>query len=355
MYDPPPMKGPVLAVVRFTLLGCLAVAAGFAATEGVLRLLGFAEDSSHSIRVAYDLSGESVGAFKPNLDVSVSWPPEMAYRMRTNSLGCRGPEPRAVDAPAIVCVGDSRTFGLGLQDDETWPALLDARLAAAGTPRPVLNQGCGHLHIEDEREYLARALKRLKVGVVVFMTAADGYLDAPEPSGETPHQNAKRHEERRRKRFSRVVEDLALYRARTLTKLWRERQTLVGRGLFPPDFSNGDIFVPDDLKATLRERFRGQAKLLKEEAEKAGAKFVFMAWPEVRAARGGAPEFRAPWARTVADELGCTTVDLHGALLAARDPTSLLQLPWDLHPSRRGMDLIAAEVQKVLEREGMLR
>ncbi|MBL1096272.1 SGNH/GDSL hydrolase family protein [Streptomyces coffeae] len=60
----------------------------------------------------------------------------------------------------VVAFGDSITdgFGSGNDTDQRWPDLLAERLAAAGTPRPVLNSGIGgNLLRHDSRWYGERA------------------------------------------------------------------------------------------------------------------------------------------------------------------------------------------------------
>lgn len=44
-------------------------------------------------------------------------------------------------APVIVCLGDSITAGYGLREDQSYPALLQARLQAMGLPWRVVNAG----------------------------------------------------------------------------------------------------------------------------------------------------------------------------------------------------------------------
>ncbi len=65
-------------------------------------------------------------------------------RAHVNSLGIRGGELRAAPANRILVLGDSHTFGVGLRDDETFPAQLERHLAglAAGDVE-VLNCGVG--------------------------------------------------------------------------------------------------------------------------------------------------------------------------------------------------------------------
>ena len=52
-------------------------------------------------------------------------------RVRINGLGFRGPE-RTAEKPhgafRVICLGGSNTYGLGLADDETWPAQLEREL-----------------------------------------------------------------------------------------------------------------------------------------------------------------------------------------------------------------------------------
>ncbi len=71
-------------------------------------------------------------------------PGEFAVRFAINSKGLRSPE---IDYPRtgrerVLAIGDSFTFGIGADDDETWPALLDAALGA-GSPSEfeTLNAG----------------------------------------------------------------------------------------------------------------------------------------------------------------------------------------------------------------------
>lgn len=77
-------------------------------------------------------------------DGNVNTAVPQAFRVSTNSHGLRG----AALAPSgtrkrILAVGDSTTFGLGVNDEEAWPAQLQ-RLLNARSPEPhyeVLNAG----------------------------------------------------------------------------------------------------------------------------------------------------------------------------------------------------------------------
>src|SRR5262249_23625744 len=76
-------------------------------------------------------------------------------RVRIDSLGLRGDEPPSGEAVHVLCVGGSTTECLYLDQDETWPALLQARLSAV-RPTWVANAGrSGHstrehvVHVEE--------------------------------------------------------------------------------------------------------------------------------------------------------------------------------------------------------------
>lgn len=51
------------------------------------------------------------------------------------------PAPVAEKGPLVIFLGDSLTAGLGLPEEQAYPALLDHRLNAKGTPVRVLNAG----------------------------------------------------------------------------------------------------------------------------------------------------------------------------------------------------------------------
>ncbi|HEB53493.1 MAG TPA: hypothetical protein ENI87_09590, partial [bacterium] len=60
---------------------------------------------------------------KPNLDVSIG-----RFRLRTNSLGLRGPDVAVPKPPGtfrIVMLGDSVTFGWGVDDEVTFARRLE--------------------------------------------------------------------------------------------------------------------------------------------------------------------------------------------------------------------------------------
>lgn len=72
---------------------------------------------------------------KPNLQLDLG-----SFRLRTNALGCRGPEIARGKPPGvfrIVVLGDSVAFGWGVDDEVTFVRRLEAEWNAAHPQRPI--------------------------------------------------------------------------------------------------------------------------------------------------------------------------------------------------------------------------
>jgi lysophospholipase L1-like esterase len=114
---------------------------------------------------------------------------EFSYRVRTNSLGFRDRE-FAVKKTAkvrILAIGDSFTFGFGVEGNQAWPKVLEARLRAAGEDVEIANLGRPG---SSPRGYAAVAEKAIPVlkpdFVIVAMLQGDdlGQLALP-PGGDS--------------------------------------------------------------------------------------------------------------------------------------------------------------------------
>jgi lysophospholipase L1-like esterase len=80
----------------------------------------------------YTRDPDLLWTLKPNATIHL--PDAGLGNIKTNSRGLRGPElpgPKEPGEYRVLCLGDSVTFGLGLADEETWPARLAAALGRA--------------------------------------------------------------------------------------------------------------------------------------------------------------------------------------------------------------------------------
>jgi lysophospholipase L1-like esterase len=346
-------RGVLRMVMRLAGGAILAGLVSLCCVEACLRAMGFPSGFARSIRSAYDLDEQTIGPFRAGAKVQVTWPPETAYEATFNSLGCRGPEPRDVDKPAILCVGDSLTFGLYVNDEETWPFQLDRRLQEEGLTRPVLNLSSGHLLPEDELYYIKRALDALdNVGIVILLLPSGGFIDPVDRLSETPHQKSKERELSRRNWFRRFYHDLAVYEARTLIRLWRGRLVAQSRQPGPVDFQF-DEGIRSGISPELRERYHKEIAEIQAVVEENGALFVLASFPDTTI-QGEEIIFETPWSAGIASDLGCPYVDIYQAFQAEEDKNSLLLLPYDLHASHKGNAVVAETVMNTLKKGGYL-
>jgi len=105
--------------------------------EKGLEQAGFPCRSIHSIsQTDYE---KLPGMYHPNTDIVVSKVRGLPHRVRINSLGFRGPEVSLGAArPRVLFIGDSFTYGDGVDEESTLPAHVARRL---GRRAEVLNGG----------------------------------------------------------------------------------------------------------------------------------------------------------------------------------------------------------------------
>ncbi len=89
-----------------------------------------------------------------------------------NALGLRGDGPREADDGAgplrVVCLGDSFTFGWGVEDDQTYPVQLEALLAAKGERSvQVINCGLPGYNTFQEHQLYKKVMRPISPDVVV--------------------------------------------------------------------------------------------------------------------------------------------------------------------------------------------
>lgn len=87
------------------------------------------------------------------------WHVDIGYHIRINSHGLRGPE-ISLDKPKgvfrILGLGDSFSFGWGVEEEETYLRVLEAKLRAAGYRVEVLNAGVPAWHSVQSLGYLMK-------------------------------------------------------------------------------------------------------------------------------------------------------------------------------------------------------
>ncbi len=115
-----------------------------------------------------------LGDLEPRLRLVDREIPDLPYRVTTNSQGFRGKRPVGTQRPAgslrVLCLGDSYTYGVGVDDAAAYPALLETILQKRlpGREVQVINAGVPFYDIFDELSYFREKGARLKPDVVVL-------------------------------------------------------------------------------------------------------------------------------------------------------------------------------------------
>jgi hypothetical protein len=104
-----------------------------------------------------------------------------SYRVETNSLGFRGPEFNIKKEPGvsrILAIGDSFTFGYGLNNDKTFLNLLSSRLKNSMQKQPeIINSGVPGWGPQQERNFYFKSGRHLDADLVLWFFYENDLLD----------------------------------------------------------------------------------------------------------------------------------------------------------------------------------
>lgn len=115
-----------------------------------------------------------LGDLEPRLSFESREIPDLPYAVSINKQGFRGKQPLLPGKPAhrlrVLCLGDSFTYGVGVDDPYTYPALLQTYLQQRFADREVevVNAGVPFYDLFDELSYYRDKGRRLEADVVVL-------------------------------------------------------------------------------------------------------------------------------------------------------------------------------------------
>ena len=154
-----------VAIVASVLLTCALLA------EGLLRILGVVETPlvSWQTEALHRPDPELVYSLSPG--ASSEWHAgEFVERVHVNSQGLRGEEipVRQPGESRILVLGDSMTFGHGVDDEETYSAQLQLLLRGDGSDVHVINAGVRGYGTDHAYRFFVSRLRDLHPDLVVF-------------------------------------------------------------------------------------------------------------------------------------------------------------------------------------------
>lgn len=195
-YEPPIRKKLAFSAI--------AVSSGLVALEGVARLIIPPPDSpthrEHQRLIAV------LGL--PALNGVMEFDPVLFWRLKPELRGYRvagrireheidftvtthdglraAPVPRGRHGFRVLALGDSCTFGVGVDDDETWPAQLERLLRDRGVDAEVINAGVpGYTAFQGKRFLETRGIGLEPDLVIATFGFNDTDTGMPYPDGET--------------------------------------------------------------------------------------------------------------------------------------------------------------------------
>jgi len=319
--------GPLAARLAVALMATIVALAG---AEGLLRLTGTGAPRLISpLRILGARMGIDIS--RPDDDLLMRLEPNttiLGY-YHTNSRGWRGPEvaDRAADGVLrIVCVGDSCTFGYGLKEQDTWPAVLQQMLDTAfeGVQRfEVINTGVTGYSTWQNRLQIEGDVAALDPDMVLIL-----------PSGHNDITGARRFSDRVATEFNH-----SLRKRLENTALYRSLDQLAGaspednRQVLPPGVPGIPWRVPP---AEVEQNLRAMVA----SCEQQGAELVFIAPAHRNDVLETIPAYRASAdsVERVAATTGTPLADPREQI-AAHEPDALFIDP--VHPDADGAAWIA--------------
>lgn len=165
--------------IFFCLYLVVAVGVIFCLAESVLRFVDITPTGVFVPRFYSDVHGD----LEPNMRIVDRLYPQLPYRVTATSQGTRGltsfrPE-KNEGTLRVLCLGDSFTFGFGVDDVYSYPELLQRELALRypGKKIEVINAGLPLFGILDAMDYYLQKGAALKPDVVILQFFANDIQD----------------------------------------------------------------------------------------------------------------------------------------------------------------------------------
>jgi hypothetical protein len=279
------------------------------------------------------------GPWEPNQDYVDNTNTALPYHSQTNSLGLRGPETTLKpDGPRVLVIGDSFTFGEFVDNEETLPANLGARLSGRAE---VLNAGVLGSTIVDQRVFLQRLLDLDPT--LVLLVFCENDLDDFQT---TPPLHIQLANNRKLKSgflrpFYVAFRDTALFnvylRRHSLFE-WpfrEEQDTAVAA-----EDASSPAVDSDTTRREAAKRYAMEAAAMRTTLAQRGIGLLIATFPGYPTLLGEA----APMDLVIPEleRVGIGVIDLRPDLLRAEPKvTPLYLLPYDPHPSARGYSVAA--------------
>ncbi|OGX09126.1 MAG: hypothetical protein A2Z88_00200 [Omnitrophica WOR_2 bacterium GWA2_47_8] len=310
----------------------------------------------------------SFGYFKPDQDKVILFPGLEPYHVRINSLGLRSVGPAGElsleeiqNKYRILAMGDSLTFGLFVDDEDSYPYRLQNILSEEGKNAVVLNAGVGSATITDYIYYLKVKGLALRPDLVTinFCTNDLGEMKKDKPLYQKMKEDNKFSLGKTIKltKFMRIFRKFELdYRFNRWMKKIKDdavRKAIVERSQNIDDIMKVAAYhagtpVTDPFAAELKESWANYFKALDELAallKENHAGFLYIIYPDIVTVFDGGKRNYQDIIIPYLERNGIEYLDLRPVFQANKD--SILEiyndLPRDFHLDGLGAQLLAEE------------
>jgi hypothetical protein len=160
------------------LLVCCGLAAGVAVCEAALRVFKLWEIPDYSRMNWYRKVPIPGVPYLPKPSLRAAWG---LGSVATDDFGLRNEHPaeRPAGAYRVLALGDSVTFGFGVDQSQSFPADLERLLnAGGGTKYQVIDAGVPGFNIRDEAALLPTLLRRYRPDLVLWTVVSNDYDDS---------------------------------------------------------------------------------------------------------------------------------------------------------------------------------
>jgi lysophospholipase L1-like esterase len=286
----------------------------------------------------------------------------------TNSLGFRGPEvvlPKPHGRLRIVAIGDSITFGWGVNDDETFCSRIEQLLREKFPSRDldVVNLGVGGYGTRQEVGLLKRNVSRLQPDLVLVGFYSN---DVPESLGDKDIPTAAAASDTDTGRILHLNPapsswwSAQLRRSRAIYTTGRVVNRLNHRGEWGTSGFSMELDLLDGRDSseltTAWQRVDVQLKDLRSMATTFGFSVGIVVLPPREQVMGVYPNASyQSRVRAIAGELGFHVIDPLPALVESHGQIDALFIPYDRnHPSALGHRVLAQSIVQQLEEQHAL-